>query len=210
MQGVWVGLGLPLRDGGDVDGGAADAGDERGGVGSGEGVKGGAGEPRGLVQFVGGRRVGVQEALGQADGPDVQALVPPHPVCIAQDEFGAAATDVEDEQEGVGGDIQGGVGPDGGVGELRFAVAADDLDVHVGARLRLGDEVRTIGCVAQGARPRAQDGPGALLPGLGGEAGDGIERPGHGGVSQALRSVHALAQTGDIRLLGDDGKRAAV
>ena len=61
----------------------------------------------------------------------------PYPVGVAQNQFRAAAADVEDEQRRVGAEFEAGVGADGGVGKLRFAVAGDDLDVDTGARFGL-------------------------------------------------------------------------
>ena len=136
--------------------------------------------------------------------------MPLHPARVAQDEFRAAAADVEDEQRSIGGEVQGEVGADGGVGKLGLAVSGDDLNVNASARPGLADEVQAVGGVAQGAGAHAQNGLRALPPGLVGEAGNGVQRPGHGRFVQTLGRVHALAEPGHVRLFGDDGERAVV
>ena len=126
----------------------------------------------------------------------------------AQNQFRAAAADVEDEQQGVGGQVQAVVGADGGVGELRLAVAGDDLDVHPGLCFGLCDEVRAVGGVAQGARACRQDPFAPLRAGGLGEALNGVQRSAHGRVAQTLGGVHAFAQARDFGVFGDDGQRA--
>src|SRR5207302_7620241 len=43
-------------------------------------------------------RIGVQEALGQTDGADVEAVVPLHAVRSPRDELGRAAAEVDDQR----------------------------------------------------------------------------------------------------------------
>ena len=76
------------------------------------------------LQFAGDRWIGNGVALHQTHRAKREAHVKPHPARVADDELGAAATDVEDERRIVG---QARARHSTGEGQARLVVAAEHV-----------------------------------------------------------------------------------
>lgn len=160
-----------------------------------------------LAPVVGRGGVGGAEVFEEADGAEVEAMAEVLLGVLADDDFGAAAADVEDE-EGVL--VEGWVGENAAEGPVGFLFAADDVDRELGGLVDGLEEVVGVARVAGGAGGDGADGESAEGTGLVREGGDGLGGAGDGFGLEGVGLVEPLSEAGLLADFQDRFDRVGV
>src|SRR2546423_6350116 len=151
------------------------------------------------VELLAGRRIRVEEALGQADAAEVEAVMKPEAVRPTDDEFGRAAPDVDHERVfrhlSAGGDAP--------KGQLGFLVPGEQPGLEAVAPLDLAEESLAVLGVANGAGRDCERALGAEPLCLASKVGEHVPNPGDRGGGEALALVDALTEASDLQPSGD-------
>ena len=161
---------------------------------------------RSIVQLSFRRRVRVEEALGETNRADVEAVVPAQPVRGSCDELGRAAADVDDHRPVA----QSALGRDAAKHQQRLVVSGEKPGLEPVAPLDLAEERLAVLRVANCARRDQQRSLGAERFQCFSIVGQDVPYARDGDGEEAAARIDALAQARDARLAVDVGNASVL
>ena len=139
-----------------------------------------------------------KEAHRQADAANLKGLGLQGLMTLAQDDFGAAPADVDDQAR-TPGFVQAG---HTGVDQPRFLAARDHLDGEAQRLLGANQKGIAVARLAQGLGAHRAQALGREALELGAEAAQALQGPGHGGLGQVLLGVQPGAEADRLLPIG--------